>query len=191
MKTAADLPIVKACPLEGELPGQGARRHCSSCDTLVVDLSLLTETDADALLKSAARPRCVSYQVDEQGAVLHLPASAAASAPARRRLPILAGALLLAACNGAAGEAEPKGAATSPVATATPAATSVAKRGEIEPPSQPAAAPAPDHEGCEVDPKAGTSSTTTATTPPLPKPLPPAPRPIRLRGKPAPVGDPF
>ena len=102
MRRATDLPIKKPCPREGELPGTGAVRHCAACATDVVDLSLLTAREAEQMLAHPARPRCVSYQVDEAGNVLHQPPPVPV-AP-RRRLPLLVGGLLLAACNGSSVE---------------------------------------------------------------------------------------
>lgn len=119
MRPATQLPIKKACPLEGDLPGSGAVRHCASCQTDVVDLSLLTAAAADRMLADPARPRCVSYRVDDDGNVVHL---AAGPPPARRRLPLLVGGLLLAACNGS--PADGNGPSPAPVAEVAAAASS-------------------------------------------------------------------
>ncbi len=184
MKTAADLPIANACPLEGELPGEGPSRHCATCDTLVVDLSLLTSDDADALLRSPTRPRCFSYLVDDRGAVLHLPPAPVA----RRRLPILAGAILLAACNGALTNDPPPtttASATAPIAaTAATPTPPVLLRGEPEaqPHAPPAASAMAGDESCEHDgkPPTAAAATASATRPHTP----PVSRPIMKRGKP-------
>lgn len=178
MKTADDLPIAKACPLEGELPGEGPSRHCAACDTVVVDLSLLTANDADALLRSPARPRCVSYLVDERGAVLHQPPPPVA----RRRLPLWAGAVLLAACHGTPSTDPASGSTAAPVVaapTSTPAP--VPLRGEIEAPAAPAASAMNGEESCDHDAKPATTAATSAR-PPAPQPVG---RPIMKRGKPA------
>ena len=173
MRPATSLPLKKACPLEGDLPGSGAVRHCPSCATDVLDLSLLTAREADRRLADPARPRCVSYRVDEAGNVVHL---AEPVAP-RRRLPLLVGGLLLAACNGspaestggapvhtaavtaAASSSAPTAAATATATAPPPAAstepTEKTTRGEI-------AAPAASHEEgvaqCDPDGKAAATT---------------------------------
>lgn len=187
MKTADDLPIANACPLEGELPGEGPSRHCAACDTVVVDLSLLTAKDADALIRSPARPRCVSYLVDDHGAVIHLPPPPPA---ARRRLPLLAGAILLAACNGApATDPAPAANAVPVVAASTATPAPVPLRGEIEAPAAPAASARNGDESCDHDTKPPATGAAIASV--RPHHPPPLTRPTMKRGKPARVDDIF
>lgn len=138
MRPAAALPLKKACPLEGDLPGTGAVRHCASCATDVVDLSLLTAAEADRMLANPARPKCVSYRVDEEGNVIHL---APSPAPARRRLPVLAAGLLLAACNGSSIDGTAP--APTPVTSSLAAAASPSASSSATAPAAPPAAPEP------------------------------------------------
>lgn len=162
MRPATDLPLKKACPLEGDLPGSGAIRHCASCATDVVDLSLLTAAEADRMLADPARPKCVSYRVDHDGNVIHL---ASPPVPARRRLPLLAAGLLLAACGGSAVDGSaPASTSTATIAAAAsssaappavpPEPTEKHTRGELAAvPPAPAAsgANANDGAGCNPD----------------------------------------
>lgn len=55
------------------MSGTERRRHCSSCDRDVHDLSALRETEAQALLMVfQSSGLCVRYATDENGEILHL-----------------------------------------------------------------------------------------------------------------------
>jgi hypothetical protein len=137
---------------------------------VVLDLSLLTATEATRALADPNRPRCISYRVDEHGVIEHV--EEAPRPTSRKRLPLLAGSMLLAACNGAPSDGAPaprEGGATvvvaSASASASPAPSSsappagVAVRGEA-----PAHAPADAEPGCDAAAMGGAGGATGAAS---------------------------
>jgi len=82
-------------------------RHCGACDRLVHDLSSMSESDAEQLLKSTPESLCVRYLYDETGKIWFSPAPTLVP---RERLNrkrglalslLVAAPLLMQACGGA------------------------------------------------------------------------------------------
>jgi hypothetical protein len=107
-----ELSIPEPCGASWEqMSGQGARRHCSSCDKDVHHLSMMRREDAHALLTSHKnKSLCVRYFVGADGDILFADDEPVAHEPAGRLRAQLSGArkllaaamvaapLLLAAC---------------------------------------------------------------------------------------------
>lgn len=115
------LNIPKPCGANWEeMSGQGAQRHCASCDKDVHHLSMMTRDDAHALLSNRpAEGLCVRYFVADDGVILFADDLANEERPSGRLMAQLSGArrllaaaaiaapLLLAACDAPQAPAEP------------------------------------------------------------------------------------
>ncbi len=72
MSSELPIPLRYRCPKRwAELDGDGASRHCSSCDLDVHDLSALTRERALELLAKPGPRLCVTYVIGADGRVRH------------------------------------------------------------------------------------------------------------------------
>jgi hypothetical protein len=70
-----DVPIEKRCDQRwNDLRGTGSRRrHCESCATDVINLSSMTEAEAQRFLDEVRAPVCLMYRYDSTGRITFRP----------------------------------------------------------------------------------------------------------------------
>ena len=65
-----DIPIDNPCEVSWEnMTGSGRQRHCAHCDEEVINLSMMTECQAEAFLEANHGP-CVRYHLSAEGEIL-------------------------------------------------------------------------------------------------------------------------
>src|SRR6187200_1035200 len=91
------LPVLNPCHENwDDMDGDAKRRHCESCDKEVINLSAMSERDAQKVVAVArSQKTCVRYRVGADGMVMFAPNGAPVASPIFGLKPIALGLGLL------------------------------------------------------------------------------------------------